>query len=149
MPEVTAEHSFGVLRSDPRSGILDTNKDPILEMLGTHTERVRTICDTRHRVDSIRKEVQKHLLELHSIGLHWGKIVEKLSRAATRRLLSREAKSKQHRRRAHLSPLAISRPSVLFEHRPNACDDLGSAMTLVNNAPERRPGLFEIRLRTI
>ena len=47
-------------------------------MLGTHTEHVRTICDGGHRVDSIRKEVQKHLLELHSIGLHWGKIVEKL-----------------------------------------------------------------------
>ena len=30
------------------------------------------------RVDSIRKEVQKHLLELHSIGLHRDKIVEKL-----------------------------------------------------------------------
>ena len=47
-------------------------------MLGTHTERVRTICDSGHKVDSIRKEVQKHLLELYSIGLHWGKIVEKL-----------------------------------------------------------------------
>jgi len=57
---------------------LDTNKDPILDMLGTHTEHVRTICDSGHRVDSIRKEVQKHLLELHSIDLHRGKIVEKL-----------------------------------------------------------------------
>ena len=31
-----------------------------------------------HSVDSIRKEVQKHLLKLHSIGLDRGKIVEKL-----------------------------------------------------------------------
>ena len=29
-------------------------------------------------VDCICEEVQKHLLKLHSIGLHWGKIVEKL-----------------------------------------------------------------------
>ena len=67
-----------MLGSDPRPGILDTNKDPILEMLGTHTERVRTICDGGHSVDGIGKEVQKHLLELHSIGLDQGKIVEKL-----------------------------------------------------------------------
>ena len=76
--EERVENSFGVLGSDPRPGILDTNKDPILEMLGTHTEHVRTIYDGGHRVDSISKEVQKHQLELHSIGLHWGKIVEKL-----------------------------------------------------------------------
>ena len=56
--EERVKHSFGVLGSDPRPGILDTNKDPILEMLGTHTEHVRTICDGGHSVDSIRKEVQ-------------------------------------------------------------------------------------------
>ena len=50
----------------------------ILEMLGTHTEHVRPICDRSHRVDCIREEVQKHLLKLHSIGLHGGQIVEKL-----------------------------------------------------------------------
>ena len=76
--EERVEHSFGVLGSDSRSGNLDTNKDPILEMLGTHTEHVRMICDGGHRVDCIREEVQKHLLKLHSIGLDWGEIVEKL-----------------------------------------------------------------------
>ena len=76
--EECVEHSFGVLGGDPCPGILDTNKDPILEMLGTHTEHVRPICDRGHRVDCIREEVQKHLLKLHSIGLHGGKIIEKL-----------------------------------------------------------------------
>ena len=76
--EERVEHSFGVLGSDPRPGIVDTNNDPILEMLGTHTEHVRTICDGGHSVDCIRKEVQKHLLKLHSIGLDWSKIIEKL-----------------------------------------------------------------------
>jgi hypothetical protein len=56
--EKRVEHSFGVLGSDPGPGILDTNKDPILEMLGTHTEHVRTIYDSGHGVDSIRKEVK-------------------------------------------------------------------------------------------
>ena len=40
-----SNNSFGVLGSDSRSGILDTNKDSILEMFGTHTEDMRTICD--------------------------------------------------------------------------------------------------------
>ena len=57
-------------------------------MLGTHTEHVRTICDGGHRVDSIRKEIQKHLLELHSIGLHWGKIARSCSASETRGLFS-------------------------------------------------------------
>ena len=56
--EECVEHSFGVLGSDPRPGILDSNKDPILEMFGTHTERMGTICDDGHSVDSVRKEVQ-------------------------------------------------------------------------------------------
>jgi hypothetical protein len=51
-----SNNSFGVLGSDSRSGILDTNKDPILEMFGTHTEDMRTICDDGHSVDSIRSK---------------------------------------------------------------------------------------------
>ena len=41
----------------PVPEILDTNKDAILEVLGTHAERVRAICDGGHGIDCIREEV--------------------------------------------------------------------------------------------
>ena len=62
----------------PVAEILGTNNAPILEMLGTHSEHVRTICDGGHGVDCIRKQVQKHLLQLYSIGLDERKVIEKL-----------------------------------------------------------------------
>jgi len=66
--EERIKHSFTVLGIDPRSGIFDINKNPILETLGTHRKRVGTICDGSHGVDCVSKKVQKHLLKLHSIG---------------------------------------------------------------------------------
>jgi hypothetical protein len=57
-----------MFRIDPRAGILDTDKRPILQTLGTHAKHVGTIGDGGHGVDCIRKEVQKHLLQLYSIG---------------------------------------------------------------------------------
>ena len=35
-----SEHAFSLLGIDPRAGILDTDKHPIVETLGTHMEQV-------------------------------------------------------------------------------------------------------------
>jgi hypothetical protein len=74
-----AEISPNLLRCkrSSRAGILDTDKRPILQTLGTHAKHVGTIGDGGYGVDCIRKEFQKHLLQLYSIGSDGRKVVEK------------------------------------------------------------------------